>query len=151
MPPPGYWVNPYLLLTIAAAALAFFLLLEGKNTSQIRDALSEHGVDGTAEINRLAIGGTPGKTKWYIVDYAIELENGRRYLRTERVAEGFWKGLTVGDRIPVRYVRADPSVSQIELNQAERSAYLFTVIGWMFALLAVILAFLLLFRSGKFP
>jgi hypothetical protein len=151
MPPPGYWVNPYLLLAIASAVLAFFLLLEGQNTAKIRDALAEHGVDGTAEINRLAIGGTRGKTTRYLVDYAIELDNGSRYLRSESIAEDYWRRLEVGDSVPVRYVPSDPSVSQIQLTQAETSAHLFTLIGRIVALLALIFALLLLFRSGKFP
>lgn len=151
MSPPGYWVNPYLPLAIAAAVLAIFLLLEGRNTAQVRDALAQHGVDGTAEISRLAIGGTRGKTTRYVVDYAIELDGGSRYLRSETIAEDYWRSLAVGDRVPVRYVPFDPSMSQIQLNQAATSAYLFTLIGRIAALLALILALLWLFRPGKFP
>lgn len=151
MSPPGYWVNPYLLLAIAAAVLAIFLLLEGESTARYRDALAEHGADGTAEISRLFIGGTRGKTTRYLVDYAIELDSGSRYLRSETIAEDYWRRLQVGDRVPVRYVPSDPAISQIQLTQAETSAYLFTLIGRIVALLALVLASLWLFRRSKFP
>jgi len=105
----GYAISAFaILFAIGSLALGFFLWNQSQNQSAERDRLDREGAAAEATVTR--VWRTGGKSTSYRLSYTFEV--GRQPVGGHSQApHDLWRTLKVGDRIPVRYIPADPSVN----------------------------------------
>jgi hypothetical protein len=73
-------------------------------------AFAEQSVEGTAEVTRLWRARGEGNPAWVAYRWSVD---GRAYAGQARMRSRQWRALTLGSRIPIRYLAHDPSVSRL--------------------------------------
>ena len=111
--------------------------------------LYEYGVDTTARVtakDRTSQGSEPGRaTRYnYHVSYRFEAD-GEVWTHTQPVNGAFFDSVATDQEIPVRYVRIDPSISEVEAGVAATTA---TWTGYV-AAFAALVALALLYWRGR--
>jgi hypothetical protein len=128
-------------------ALGAAIVFVGSQISENADRLAAEGVDATAtiigkrEIERHNANDT--RTTDHLLRYHYPVGNGTLHYEERDVSGGFFDSMEVGQQIPVRFLPADPEMHEIEPGSVGDNAFYATLIGALFLLLGVLLAWLI--------
>lgn len=128
--------NAHVAIGFGLVFLIGYLIAYAINISDVRE-LEAHGVDTQATVQRtFTVRRTDHEGRrqtQHRVEYSFELPDGERRLDTASVSPGYYRSVSVGDRVDLRYLPDDPGTAELDLGYHRGGTTLIGFIGLGFA------------------
>ncbi|MCC5986420.1 MAG: DUF3592 domain-containing protein [Pararhodobacter sp.] len=115
-----------LVFTVAFGAVSLILSAEARQ-------LAQHGVEAEATIvsldTRTRRDSDGNRRTTYLVTYRFDLPGGETQRNRDTVSRGYYRSVSRGDQVTMRYLPDDPATAELERGSARRNSILFGLVA----------------------